>query len=254
MSDRDDLKQPVDPTLDALLRRALGRGGLTPSQRGRHLDELGLEVEEVELLGGGEPVTGSPRTISFDVTTAPRETRSWRELLEMAAVVAVILLAGGLLLSQLWGGSDESGGPVDPAARVFATRELSTPTPSIAPPAPTLALPLIVETERLYVLGRVLTQAGDVVMSSSRATAIDPKTGAQEWSLYLGYRSDVLLSHDGETLFAASALPDGTRSELIAVDALTGIARWRVMVPPRVWWENDDGSPGMALTRDGRRY
>ncbi|HUG15131.1 MAG TPA: PQQ-binding-like beta-propeller repeat protein [Thermomicrobiales bacterium] len=248
MSDRhDDLDLPVDPTLDALLRRALATGGLTPQQRDRRLEELDLTTPELELPGGIVPVSGAPKSLSFD-SAAPRgERRSRRELFELAAVLAVIALGAGLLLAQLWDGRS------DPATRpVIQPGPFATPAPFVATATP--APPSFAgATERLYVVSRVLTQAGDTVLTSGRVTALDPDSGRQEWSLYLGHMVDALLSRDGATIYVAASRADGMQGELLAVDAIDGTELWRIAIPDRVWWSDEEGPAGLALSRDGTR-
>lgn len=255
MSERQDHRtpdQPVDPRLDSLLRRTLGQGRLSASQRARHYDELnldpGLSTGAGDQLTALPTVSGTPHSISFDTAEIEAGGRSGRQLLELVAMVVALVLGVGFMLTLLW--EDRDG----PAAQPFVTPEpfatqtapalYSTPTTAPAPP------PFATAPERLYAVSHALSDSRDAVLTAGRITAIDPATGEQVWSRHLGTQVDAVLSRDGLMLYATRSHGDGQPAELLAIDAISGQEVWRSQVSVRSW-THGTGSSGMVLSPDG---
>jgi DNA-binding beta-propeller fold protein YncE len=236
MSDmiRDDLQ--VDPRLDTLLSRALGRGGVTREQRQRHFERLGL----VPRLGGSAGqwrapvVEGRPQLepTARPASALPRRRRQWAEL--AAAVLAVILVAALLVaLFRDWGsGGDE---------QLAASRE---------------AIETRYETrERLYVVSHVYgREEGFEVELDGRVTAYDVASGDEVYTIDTGSQVDAAVSADGKRLFIAALGAAGTSDGLIAVDALTGRELWRTpLAERRLHWILSLGPTTLAVSSDGSR-
>jgi DNA-binding beta-propeller fold protein YncE len=253
MSDRREHSDPnqepaVDPTLDALLRRTLGVGALSPSQRARHLDDLDI-APRLTTSAGGLRTSAMPAGIGWRQTISygpsqEQEARQGRQWLELAGAVIACVVVAGLLVMLLRG---DGNGDAPELAQFLASSELAA-SPQVTP----TSAPVFVTRERLYVVSRVLTQTPGDVLISGRVTAFDGATGEQVWTLHARAAVDALLSHDGTTLYIAS-LDEHASSDVIALDAVSGVERWRTTVPNRVWWSNGAGPSSLALSADGER-
>ena len=231
----DDLQ--VDPRLDALLGRALGRGSVSRQQRQRHLERLGLTPR----LGGSAgtwraPVVAgrppSPATPAPEPLSARRRRRQWAEL---GAAMLAVLLVGTLLVALF---RDWSGSEADQqlAASPEATTPAATPTPR--------------ETrEQLYVVSHAMSQNQDALITTGRVSAIDPMTGDEFWSVEAGPRIDSVLSPDGQRLFVADSGLDG--DSVFALDTQTGRELWRQPVENRQWHKPGGGYSTLSVSPDG---
>lgn len=236
----------VDPRLDALLSRALGRGTLPRQQRQRHLERLGL----ASRLGGSASIWRAPvvsgrppsHTAAQPVTPPIRRRRQW---LELGAAVLAVVLVGSLLVALFrdWEGGEDNQ---QLAASPEATEETVIPSPTTEPTA----------HELLFATSQTVgaISSND---DSGRVTAFDAQTGNLVYAIETRVYPDAVLSSDGTRLFILSGgvISSGgtTDTTLQMVNAATGAERWSAKVENRVLWTDGEGPTTLAVSYDGSR-